>query len=177
MLLLGILISSPTHTAEVKLPDLGLSASSVFSPELDRRIGAAFMRQVRANMRVVDEPELQAYVRTLGLNLASRSHSPELRFHFFLVDNLTWRIKAAPMRRSSSGENTELALRPRSGSLTSAVWVGDEINIPSSSTSSGSGRGAELIRRFTILSGCLRRTAAAVQPVVLINGWGKRSGQ
>ncbi len=96
VLLLGILISSPTHTAEVKLPDLGLSASSVFSPELDRRIGAAFMRQVRATMRVVDEPELQAYVRTLGLNLASRSHSPELRFHFFLVDNPVINAFAGP---------------------------------------------------------------------------------
>ncbi|MBV1889404.1 MAG: hypothetical protein KUG54_00095, partial [Gammaproteobacteria bacterium] len=55
--------------ASVKLPALGVNASSVFSPELDRRIGAAFMRQVRGSLSVMDDPEMQAYVRELGLNL------------------------------------------------------------------------------------------------------------
>ena len=73
--------------ASVKLPDLGVNSSSVFSPELDRRIGAAFMRQVRSGLSVIDDPEMQAYVRELGLKLASNSDRPELRFNFFLVDN------------------------------------------------------------------------------------------
>ncbi|MBV1960430.1 MAG: M48 family metalloprotease [Immundisolibacteraceae bacterium] len=82
--------------ASVKLPDLGVNASSVFSPELDRRIGAAFMRQVRGSLSVMDDPEMQAYVRELGLSLASNSDRPELRFNFFLVDNPVINAFAGP---------------------------------------------------------------------------------
>ncbi|MBL4620851.1 MAG: M48 family metallopeptidase [Immundisolibacteraceae bacterium] len=82
--------------ASVKLPDLGVNSSSVFSPELDRRIGAAFMRQVRSGLSVIDDPEMQAYVRELGLKLASNSDRPELRFNFFLVDNQVINAFAGP---------------------------------------------------------------------------------
>ena len=90
------LLPQSTLAASVKLPDLGVNASSVFSPELDRRIGAAFMRQVRGGLSVMDDPEMQAYVRSLGLNLASHSDRPELRFNFFLVDNPVINAFAGP---------------------------------------------------------------------------------
>ena len=97
-LLLACLLALPQllTAASVKLPDLGVNASSVFSPELDRRIGAAFMRQVRGSLSVMDDPEMQAYVRELGLNLASNSDRPELRFNFFLVDNPVINAFAGP---------------------------------------------------------------------------------
>lgn len=94
--LCGLLLSPTLPAADIKLPDMGASASNVFSPELDRRIGAAFMRQVRQQMTVIDDPEMQAYVRSMGMQLASNSHNAELRFSFFLVDNPVINAFAGP---------------------------------------------------------------------------------
>lgn len=75
---------------------MGASASNVFSPELDRRVGAAFMRQIRRNMNVIDDPEMRAYVRSMGLKLASNSNNAGLRFNFFLVENPVINAFAGP---------------------------------------------------------------------------------
>jgi beta-barrel assembly-enhancing protease len=94
--LAGLFISIRLPAAPIQLPDMGGSASNVFSPELDRRIGAAFMRQVRRQMNVIDDPEMQAYVRSMGLKLASNSSNAELRFKFFLVDSPSINAFAGP---------------------------------------------------------------------------------
>lgn len=91
-----LLVPAGLSAADVKLPDMGASSSNIFSPELDRRVGAAFMRQVRRKMRVIDDPEMQAYVRSMGLRLASHSDNPKLRFKFFLVESPVINAFAGP---------------------------------------------------------------------------------
>ncbi len=75
-LILSLLFSIQSVSAEVSaadLPEFGDSAGSVISPEMERRIGEAVMRQARKTATIVDDPEVQSYIRSLGYQLLSNS--------------------------------------------------------------------------------------------------------
>ncbi|MFO8154652.1 MAG: M48 family metalloprotease [Pseudomonadota bacterium] len=96
MLLISLLAAPPTaHT--IQLPDLGTSADRAMSPEQEARIGADFLRNLRQHVEIVDDPEIRAYVRSLGNRLASRAdgHQPD-DFHFFVVNDSRINAFAAP---------------------------------------------------------------------------------
>ena len=52
-----------------QLPDFGDPASTTLSPADEREIGALLMRQIRAYMPVIDDPEVENYIQPLGYNL------------------------------------------------------------------------------------------------------------
>lgn len=78
------------------LPDMGDSAGSVISPEQERRIGEAFLRELRSQDVVIDDPEAEAYIQSLGQNLASLSDGQDNPFTFFLVDSPAINAFAVP---------------------------------------------------------------------------------
>jgi beta-barrel assembly-enhancing protease len=69
------------------LPDFGDSAGSVVSPEFERRLGKLFLNQVRHVERVVNDPEVESYIQSIGYQLASHSDNVEQSFTFFVVNN------------------------------------------------------------------------------------------
>ena len=58
---------------QVNLPDIGDSSETVFSSQLEREVGEYFMRQVRATVTLVSDPEIEDYLKSLGYRLASAS--------------------------------------------------------------------------------------------------------
>ena len=80
----------------VDLPDIGDSSGSVISPEFERRLGKAFMRSVRQFAAIVDDPEVESYIESIGYRLAANSDSNTLSFTFFVVDDLHINAFAAP---------------------------------------------------------------------------------
>jgi predicted Zn-dependent protease len=54
-----------------QLPDFGDASSAVLSPADEREIGALLMRQIRAQLPVIDDPEIEDYIQTLGYKLVS----------------------------------------------------------------------------------------------------------
>ena len=96
---LSLLFSLQSVYAEVSaldLPDFGDSAGSVISPQMEKRIGEAFMRHVRKSATIVDDPQVQSYIRSLGYKLVSNSDDSGEDFTFFVVRDPMINAFAAP---------------------------------------------------------------------------------
>ena len=80
----------------VDLPDIGDSSGSAISPEFERRLGKAFMRSVRQHAKIVNDPEVESYIESIGYRLAANSDSNTLAFTFFVIDSPDINAFAAP---------------------------------------------------------------------------------
>lgn len=81
---------------QILLPDIGDSSETAFSSQEERDLGDALMREIRASLDVVDDPEVEDYIQSLGYKLASNSDQQTLRFRFFVVNDGTINAFAAP---------------------------------------------------------------------------------
>lgn len=77
-----------TGSAQQNLPIMGEPADNALSPVEEQRLGAEFMRQIRARLPLVTDTETAEYIQTLGerLALASGPSSTD-QFTFFIIDN------------------------------------------------------------------------------------------
>jgi len=75
---------------------MGDASGVVISPEEEKRLGEAFMREVRRSLKVVDDPELESYIQAIGTSLVSHADSDIPEFTFFLVQNSAINAFAAP---------------------------------------------------------------------------------
>ncbi|MEX0951921.1 MAG: M48 family metalloprotease [Gammaproteobacteria bacterium] len=121
-LALSLLLSpAPVH-ADVRqqdLPDLGDSSGSVISPEMERRIGQLFLRNVREHANIVTDPEVQSYIHSLGYRLAANSDNNAQNYTFFMVDDPMVNAFAAP--GGVIGINTGIILNSESESEIAGV--------------------------------------------------------
>jgi predicted Zn-dependent protease len=83
-------------TDSLDLPDIGDSAGSAISPDFERRLGKAFMRSIRQYATIIDDPEVQGYIESIGYRLSANSDDNSLTFTFFVVDNPDINAFAAP---------------------------------------------------------------------------------
>jgi beta-barrel assembly-enhancing protease len=127
-LLIGLLLSPVVRAATLNanLPDLGDESAAILSPQDERRIGEDFMRQARAQLDILDDPELNEYLRDLGHRLtAGIDGKPE--FHFFLVNNST--INAFAVPGGYIGVHTGLLLATRNEAELAAVLAHESAHI------------------------------------------------
>ncbi len=94
LILLLYVLSFPAATIE--LPDIGISANTVMSPADEQELGAHFFRQLRRQVAIVDDAQINNYLNTLGNRLVSYSHNPEQRFHFFVINESSINAFAVP---------------------------------------------------------------------------------
>ncbi len=79
-----------------QLPALG-SAASVALPQSEQyQIGYAMMLQMRAQHQLVDDPEVEEYMNSIGKRLAAQSDKGAAGFHYFCVDTPVVNSFAAP---------------------------------------------------------------------------------
>ncbi len=86
-LCLTLALALPAQALDTRLPDLGNSAGSLMTPEAERELGRAFMRSVRREQAVLDDPLVNDYIQQLGQRLVDASEAAGSRFHFFVIDN------------------------------------------------------------------------------------------
>jgi predicted Zn-dependent protease len=79
-----------------ELPDFGDAASATFSQADEREIGALIMRQIRAQLPVVNDPEIESYIQNLGYALVSSIGRGTTDFHFFVIADTTINAFALP---------------------------------------------------------------------------------
>jgi predicted Zn-dependent protease len=92
-----IFASTPQATAQqLDLPDFGSSADTVMSSAEERRLGKAFMRSVRENLPVMDDPLLTDYLESLGNKLVAASGAGAGRYNFFFIEDPTINAFAGP---------------------------------------------------------------------------------
>jgi predicted Zn-dependent protease len=114
-------LACPAAYAAIDLPDIGDPTGRIISPEQERKIGAAFMRQVRRAGRIVDDPEIEAYLQSLGYRLVAVSDHAGHGFTFFLIDNPHINAFAAP--GGYVGAHTGLILNSRTESELASVMA------------------------------------------------------
>lgn len=97
--LLILLVTAQPAFAEVNnqnLPDIGSSSGTVVTPEFERRLGQAIMRQVRRSTDVIRDPEVESYIQSIGYQLVANSDNNQIPFIFFVVNDSTINAFAAP---------------------------------------------------------------------------------
>ncbi len=114
LILLLITGNSAQAINELDLPDIGDSSGSAISPEFERRLGQVFMRSVRQHATIVDDPEVESYIESIGYQLAANSDNNSLSFTFFVVDNPDINAFAAPGGVIGINSGTILSVRSES---------------------------------------------------------------
>lgn len=83
--------------AQVLLPELGDSSSRVLSPQLEKKLGEAAMRDIRYNEPgYVDDPEINEYLNMLGHKLLAALPGGRPEFEFFAIREPTINAFAFP---------------------------------------------------------------------------------
>ena len=86
----------PVWAADNNLPDLGESSQTVFTPQLERKVGEAIMRDIRSDPAFLADPEVSGYLNSLGYRLAAASTNNRQDFEFFVVRDNTLNAFALP---------------------------------------------------------------------------------
>lgn len=85
------------QAAEIRLPFLGGDpTAAILSPEREALLGESFMRSLRKQITIIDDPEINHYIEELGQRLALQSDDPEQSFEFFVVDDPSINAFAGP---------------------------------------------------------------------------------
>ncbi|MBW8371376.1 MAG: M48 family metalloprotease [Thiobacillus sp.] len=107
------------------LPDLGEVSRQYFSDQEEQALGRAIMRDVYADPRYLDDPEIESYLNQLGYKLVSVSTRNQREFTFFVVNDPS--INAFAMPGGNIGVHTGLLLAAQSESELASV-VAHEIS-------------------------------------------------
>jgi predicted Zn-dependent protease len=105
--------------AAADLPDLGEVSRQYFSDQEEQALGRAIMRDVYADPRYLDDPEIESYLNQLGYKLVSVSSRNQREFTFFVVNDTT--INAFAMPGGNIGVHTGLLLAAQSESELASV--------------------------------------------------------
>ena len=82
-----VVLATTVATACATNPATGNKEFSLMSEAQEIDLGRQMDAEVRREMGVYNDPELQRYVETVGLRLAKQSDRPNLPWHFAVVDS------------------------------------------------------------------------------------------
>lgn len=96
-LALGLsLLPAPFSVAQVNLPVLGDSLSGTISTQAEYDFGREFLRSIRSQTTLLNDPLVQEYISSLTYKLAANSELTDHRLDFILIDNPELNAFAAP---------------------------------------------------------------------------------
>lgn len=84
------------NSRPLDLPDFGSSADTVMTSAQERRLGRAFMQNVRKALPINDDPLLNDYIIGLGNELVAASGAGAGTYTFFLIDEPVVNAFAGP---------------------------------------------------------------------------------
>jgi beta-barrel assembly-enhancing protease len=151
-------LPGPVLASEIQdqLPELGTAAQQTLSIEDENRIGRMVMRGLRDSGRMLEDPETNEYIQSLGLRLSSLTNEGNRDFNFFLVNDRT--INAFALPGGFVGVNTGLLLDTRNESELAAVLAHEISHV----TQRHIARGIEAAGRANLVS-----TAATLAAILL----------
>ncbi len=78
-------VTVTARAADYDLPNIGSQATATISLEDEYRLGSMVVRQLRDQGQILDDPELNEYIQSLGLSLSSQATTSGQTFQFFIV--------------------------------------------------------------------------------------------
>lgn len=91
-----ILPIAPARAEQQALPSLGDASSALISPQLERRIGEAFLKQLHSQMPTSSDPIIKYYVERQIIDLAQYSDLREAILSVIVIDDENINAFAAP---------------------------------------------------------------------------------
>ncbi len=91
-----LLPGSPTHAADVVLPDLGDASSGLITPRQEFELGQKWLRMYRSQVLTSSDPFLQMYIEDLIRKISYSSEVDDKRLDIVVVDNPTLNAFAVP---------------------------------------------------------------------------------
>jgi len=140
----------------ITLPDMGSTAASALSPAEERKLGDAFMRNIRQNVKLVEDPLIEDYISSLGNLLVGFAGYHPFDFAFFIVDDQ--RINAFAGPGGYIGINSGLILNSESESELASVISHELAHVTQH----------HLIRSFEAANKLSVPTAAAVIAAIIL---------
>ncbi|MCP5143309.1 MAG: M48 family metallopeptidase [Gammaproteobacteria bacterium] len=126
-LFLGLALPLATMGQNViELPDIGDSAGSIISPQQERMLGSESMRQIRREAPVIDDTEVEDYIRSLGGKIADQADF-YLPINFFMIKQND--INAFAVPGGYVGVNSGLLLNSRSESEVASVLAHEVVHL------------------------------------------------
>ena len=86
----------PVFSQPQALPSLGDASSRIISPQLEKRIGEAFLKQLRSQMTTSKDPLIKYYVERQLIDLAQYSNLREAILSVVVIDDENINAFAAP---------------------------------------------------------------------------------
>ena len=86
----------PVTAVDIELPSLGDASSAAVSPVVERKLGGAWLRMFRGQVKTVEDALLQDYLEQVVFDLATHSELTDARLHVVIVDNETLNAFAVP---------------------------------------------------------------------------------
>ena len=98
---LGLALIAALHPGQARdlglnLPDMGDPSAAVVSPTDETAIGAAFLARLRAQHKLIEDPEINDYVQYLGGRITAQTNRGAAGFRFFVVADDSVNAFAAP---------------------------------------------------------------------------------
>lgn len=115
----SLLLATPTALSAQGLPDLGDASSAILTPEQEYRLGRAWLRGLRSQVALLDDPLVQDYVDHLVYRLASYSDLQEPDLAIVIVNSRD--INAFAVPGGVIGLNAGLFLHAQSEDEVAAV--------------------------------------------------------
>ena len=119
--------TTSANSQVINLPDIGSTADATLSPDQEKRLGEAFMRNLRQSLEIVDDPVVNSYVQDIGNRLVSHVENYPLDFTFFVVNDPTINAFAGP--GGYIGVNTGLILATDSESELASVLAHETAHV------------------------------------------------
>ncbi|HSQ68478.1 MAG TPA: M48 family metalloprotease [Steroidobacteraceae bacterium] len=152
----------PAQSVQEQLPDLGTAAQSTLSIEDEYRIGRMVMRGLNESGRILEDPELDEYLRATGLRLASQANDGSRQFNFFLVRDRA--INAFALPGGFIGIHTGLLLETGNESELAGVLAHEIAHVTQRHIARGieSGGRTSLVSTAAVLAAILLGAVAGV---------------
>lgn len=94
--LAALLILGTAQATDLRLPEMGDTASSIWSAREQARIGQELMRNLQREGKLLDDLLVGEYVDSVGARLVARANVFDQPFTFFVVDDPSINAFAAP---------------------------------------------------------------------------------
>ena len=91
-----VFASQLSAVSTLDLPDIGDSTGVLLSPEYERHLGQAFLNHVRRHTPILDDPEIETYIQSIGYRLVANSDNNIQQFTFFVINDPLINAFAAP---------------------------------------------------------------------------------
>jgi len=92
----ALFLAAAASSEDLKLPNLGATSTSLFSPEQEYQLGRAWLRMFRSQVPTFDDPQVHDYLEDLIYRLVTHSELQDRRVELVVVDKPVLNAFAVP---------------------------------------------------------------------------------